>query len=214
MSRRWLMVDICSGLGGASEPFVQHPDWDVIRVEISELCSDVPHTWVEDILRPGFIDNLLERLNGRVPDLLWCSPPCREFSLAQNFHGGLIENPSLDLVKQCLAIRDALNPVWWIIENVKGSIKHFRPLMGGPTVILGPYCLYGRFPLFHVNMKGYSKMEKDSWGDDPLRPQKRAYVPFKLGEALRQSIQYQSTLEHYLWFNATRAKGKLSRRKR
>ena len=38
------VLDLCSGLGGASEAFVNHPHWEVIRIENNELLADVPHT--------------------------------------------------------------------------------------------------------------------------------------------------------------------------
>lgn len=208
MGRRYLMVDCGSGLGGASEPMVQHPDWDVIRIDISELVADVPHTYIKDILDKDFISwikNLI--LNtwyvNRKIDLLWFSPPCTEFSLARQPQ---IANPSLAIVKRCIQIKNALNPYAWIIENVKGAQKHFLPLLGVKRSHMGPYYFWGDYPHFYADIRGHSKYlfeGKEPWSTDPLRPFKRAYVPWTIGECLRQSIQYQSTLDS---FSATKAK--------
>lgn len=190
------MVDLFSGLGGASQPFVDHPKWDVFRVEISELCSHVPHTIIADVM-----DDYLHLYLPSCIDLLWMSPPCTEFSLARHPR---IENPDLTLVKRCLELVEILNPRYWVIENVKGSIKHLRPILGEPrTIIGGKFVLWGNFPLFSANIDNHSKMKNDSWSSDPLRPQKRAIVPPQIGEALRQSIDYQTTIDG---FTSTRAK--------
>lgn len=185
-----LIIDLFSGLGGASQAFVEHPDWQVIRVELEEGCSHVPHTIIGDVQ-----DELLIKSLPSKPDLLWMSPPCTEFSTART---PKIENPDLTLVKRCVEIVALLDPKNWIIENVTGAIKHLEPILGLPNVIIGgKYVLWGKFPKFTANIAGHSKMENDSWSTDPLRPQKRALVPWPISEACRQSIQYQSTLDLY-----------------
>ena len=194
---KYRMLDLFSGLGGASEAFVQSKYWEVVRIENNPLCADVECTQIIDI-------NVIHANRAiyavKQWDLIWASPPCTQFSKARVPQ---IKNPDLGLVKKTIEIIEALNPRYWIIENVDGAIKHFMPLLGPPRLKLGPYCLWGNFPLFNVNMKGYSKMDGDTWSDDPLRPQKRAYVPFKISEALRQSIQYQSTLVEFNEAKAT-----------
>ena len=44
------MLDLFSGLGGASEAFVQSDDWEVIRIESNPVLSGVPHTQTRDVL--------------------------------------------------------------------------------------------------------------------------------------------------------------------
>lgn len=184
------MIDLFSGLGGASEAFVQHPDWEVIRVELSENCSHVAHTIMGDVLD----DNLIQSLPSNV-DILWMSPPCTEFSTARVPR---IENPDLTLVKRCRDIVEILQPQAWVLENVVGSIRHLDGILGLPNVIIGgKYVLWGKFPKFTANISHHSKMENDSWSTDPLRPQKRAYVPWAISEALRQTLTYQTKLDKY-----------------
>ena len=43
------MLDLFSGLGGASEAFVDCPGWNVLRVENNPLLSGVPNTVIMDI---------------------------------------------------------------------------------------------------------------------------------------------------------------------
>ena len=43
------VLDLCSGLGGFSEAFVNDLDWEVMRIENNPLLSEVPHTEIIDI---------------------------------------------------------------------------------------------------------------------------------------------------------------------
>ena len=194
------MVDIFAGLGGASSAFVNHPDWDVIRVEVSDIVKHYMscHTAFDfrtyiwgDITKWETYQELIEKIRGRTIDLLWMSPPCTEFSLARN---PKIENPSLELLFTSLAIKESLKPRYWIIENVKGAIKKFNPIVGHTVYKLDPFYLWGVFPIFSPGIK-HSKVENDGWSDDPLRPFKRAKIPPEFSEALRQTIQYQQQLD-------------------
>ena len=203
---KFLMVDIFAGLGGASSAFVDHPDWEVIRVEISntvwqevfknESYSDEEfdsYIW-GDITKWEIYYDLLEKIKGRTVDLLWMSPPCTEFSLARN---PKITNPSLELLFTSITLKESLKPRYWIIENVKGAIKKFNKIVGIPVYKLDPFYLWGVFPIFDPDIK-HSKLEGDAkkmWSDDPLRPFTRAKVPFEFSEALRQTIQYQQQLD-------------------
>lgn len=178
------MLDLFSGLGGASEAFVQNPDWTVVRIDNNPLLEDVKHTIIMDI-------NDFNPLTIQCADfdLIWASPPCTNFSQVNPNR-----NPpaGIPLVQRTIEIIEALKPRCWIIENVKGSIKHLAPLLGPPRLIIGPYVFWGNFPLFWVNLQGYSKFENDTWSSDPLRPQRRAYVPFEISQALLHALDNQT----------------------
>lgn len=186
------MIDLCSGLGGASEAFVQ-AGWEVLRIDNNPLMSGVPHTntidifdfeeWVED----GLVDLQLE------PDLIWFSPPCLEFSLA--YSAPRPDKPSLGILKCGIRIIEMLKPKYFVIENVKGAIKHFEPLLGKPVQINQAYILWGVFPGF-VPPPFPSKAEKDKrWS--PIRSNIRAQVPIELSHSLLEAIQCQRSITDY-----------------
>ena len=68
------MVDLCSGLGGASQTMVDN-GWEVVRFDNNPLLKDVPHTRLHDIMK-------MPKFEADDVDLIWASPPCVEFSLA------------------------------------------------------------------------------------------------------------------------------------
>lgn len=199
------MLDLFCGLGGASQTMVDHPDWEVIRIDnnpdllqhLSFICKDVNVV----------LDEIKTRSIHILPiDLIWASPPCTQFSEGYNSpkckhrRSKSTEpyKPDMSLVETTLKIIEALKPRYWIIENVKGAIKFFEPLLGAPKVIIGPYCLWGEFPLFDAKLPvGYSKENDEDRFGRALRPNARALVPIEISEACRQSIQYQTRLDKW-----------------
>lgn len=114
---RLLMIDLFSGLGGASQAMVKK-GWEVITVDINSefnptICCDVR--------------NFLVYWDGRSPDLLWASPPCDEFSKSQKPWYGFPtpSRESLELVFCVLEIVRVIKPRFWILENVIGMQKWF-----------------------------------------------------------------------------------------
>jgi site-specific DNA-cytosine methylase len=81
----WIL-DLCSGLGGASEAFVKDPHWEVVRIENNPKLGIIPHTEILDVMQ--WIDWLPALLSekGR-PTVIWASPPCLEFSQAYRAPG-------------------------------------------------------------------------------------------------------------------------------
>lgn len=193
-----VMVDLFSGLGGASEAMVQSPNWEVRRFDNNPLLEDVPHTTIGDLrIVPQ------NWWNEKV-DLLWASPPCLEFSQAYSApeviarREGRVHEPDLSLVELAIRVREWMEPEWFVLENVAGSIKHLLPLLGEPTQIIGQFILWGRFP--HIAMpRGWvhSKYENDAWSSDPLRSNKRAKIPIEISQGLLEAIETQTTLD--LW---------------
>jgi len=198
------MLDLCSGLGGASEAFLQSENWEVKRIENNPILTNIPETTIMDVKtlatalstnRPGHID------------LIWASPPCREFSNAFSspksiaVRAGRIDEyePDLSIVLACLEIIEISKPTHWVIENVVGSIRYLAPILGEPRQIVGPYVLWGNFPLIN-NAKAIptSKKSKDVHSGNPLRANLKAKIPIELSQGLLDSIEQQKTL-HY-WF--------------
>jgi hypothetical protein len=200
-------LDLFSGFGGASEAFAQDlGNWTVLRIDNNPLLGGVPFTVIDDI------DNVKQNLTGPVfeiaekIDVIWASPPCRDFSNAYSSpksihvreHGLDSYKPDMSLLTTALDIIDYVKPKYWIIENVVGSIRYFRDLLGEPRQIIGPYVLWGNFPILHVDeTKLESKNSKDVHSSNPLRSNYKAKVDFEISSSLKSAIENQKSLFEY-----------------
>jgi len=203
------VLDLCSGLGGFSEAFVGDLDWEIMRIENNPLLSEVPHTEIIDIFE--FRDTLHDMMvRGYQPDkvdLILFSPPCREFSLGFNApqavasREGRFEEYSPDMtILECgLEIIELLNPRFYIIENVKGSIRHFEPYVGKPKCSIGSFWFYGKFPSFKPGLQGKipNKAKMDKGSNHPLRLQYRALIPLPISKAIKQAVECQTSLFNF-----------------
>ena len=66
------MLDLFSGLGGASEAMVQDDTWSVLRIENNPLLGGVPFTIIDDVrnLQPHRFDLGISALQGFFKRLL------------------------------------------------------------------------------------------------------------------------------------------------
>jgi hypothetical protein len=200
-------LDLFSGLGGASEAFVQDlGNWTVLRIDNNPLLGGVPFTVIDDI------DNVKQNLTGPVfeiaekIDVIWASPPCRDFSNAYSSpksihvreHGLDSYRPDMSLLTTALDIIDYVKPKYWIIENVVGSIRYFRDHLGEPRQIIGPYVLWGNFPLLDIDSSQLeSKSKKDVHSSNPLRSNYKAKVDFEISRSLKKAVEEQKSLFEY-----------------
>lgn len=182
------ILDLYSGLGGASEAFLQ-AGHDVIRIDNNPLLGDVNSTIIADA---SYAYNFVaeERF-----DLIWASPPCLEFSNAFNApkpkaaREGREFKPDLADVKKAINIIAWLEPRYWVIENVIGAIKDFEPLLGEPTQIIGAYVLWGHFPQLVAPSPNSLIGKTAIWKiGDPLRANKRAIIPYEISESIMESV--------------------------
>lgn len=198
------MLDLFSGLGGASEAMIQDNTWSVLRIDNNQLLNNVPNTIMMDVKKlpgqlhkPQYIKDI---------DLIWASPPCREFSsgyaspksIASRTIG--IENyePDMSLLETALQIIDIVKPKYWIIENVVGSIRYFREYLGEPRQIIGPYVLWGNFPLIDCNPdKILAKKCKDVHSKNLLRANIKAKVDFEISNGLKKAIENQKSIYEF-----------------
>lgn len=201
------VLDLFSGLGGWSEAFVKR-GYEVQRIENNPLLSGVPHTQEMCVVE---LRDILQDYHDRgyevqKPDVITASPPCLHFSNAfsspksiyQRKYGTLDGyEPPLDLVYATLDIIKLCKPRYWVIENVVGSIRYLEPILGKPRQIIGPYVLWGNYPLLDDNMTLPSKADKDKrWSK--IRANHKAYIPFKLSHALMIAILSQQTVYDWL----------------
>lgn len=195
--RKYTVIDAFSGLGGASEAFLRSGD-EVHRFDNNPLLRDVPNTQLMDLVAtpPHLV------CPGVVPDLVWCSPPCTEFSMGYSgprpraIRAGRTHFPDLRCLKTSIRLVEYFDPRFWVVENVHGAIRYLTPYLGKPTQIIGQYALWGSFPHIQCDLGSHSKMDSDPWSSDPLRANKRGLVPLALSEALRVSMS-TPTLEDF-----------------
>jgi len=200
------MVDLFSGLGGASEAFLQ-AGWKVYRFDNNRAFSDtdseyyVPQSYYCDV-KWMKLDNL-----GPI-EFVWASPPCYEFSNAHSAPRAIASReqrldeykPDMTLLENTIKQIEELKPKYWCIENVVGAIRYFEPYLGKPNITVGPYVLWGNFPPGIFEMpKGYSKSiagDANRWS--PIRSNHRAKVPLWLSKQMLDAIRYQTQLSEWL----------------
>ena len=197
------MLDLYAGLGGASEAMIQDVGWSVRRIDNNPLLMMVENMVNVDVRK---LSDLFWKDEEREEtlELLWASPPCREFSLAYSAPGpianraGIEFEPDVELVEVALELIQKFKPKYWVIENVVGSIKHFAKLGLKPRQIIGPFVLYGNFPLIHIQ-PGYKhkKSQNDTWSTDPLRANRKALVPIEISRGIKEAIENQKSIFNY-----------------
>ena len=168
------MLDLFSGAGGASAAMVDR-GWRVVTVDNNpahhpEICAAVEEMALADAAALSWIGTVA---------LLWASPPCTEFSRESMPWCKTGREPDLSLVRATLRIVEEVGPRWWCIENVRGSLKWLRPLLGKPLVSTGPIFLWGRLPPMIV-----PKVDPYKERITGERPDLRSKLPYHLSMAV------------------------------
>ena len=195
-----LMLDLFAGFGGQSEAFILDDGWDILRIDNNELLAQVPRMRMMNIAQLDAKDLSPKGANGERIEYIHASPPCHGFSLG--FHApkavasrrGVPYEPCTKLVEKSKEIIDALNPRFWSIENVRGSIKHLRPILGEPTLIVGAYVYWGRFPPVQNTAAEIPKKSQKDKRHSPLRSNYRALIPLPLSPAFKDAIETQTRI--------------------
>lgn len=172
-----LMLDLFAGKGGASQAMNER-GWKVITVDINPD------------FKPDIIADISTfKYEGPIPDLIWASPPCIEFSkdsLPKSWACNIVPaKPDISLMLAAKRIIEEVNPRWWIIENVRGAVKHFKPHLGNYQKKTGSRYLWGYFPIFDCN-PGYGK-----WRLPPSneRAAIRSLIPRQVSLALALAVE-------------------------
>lgn len=206
-----IMVDLCSGLGGASQPFIDR-GWNVLRIDNNPQFEKIPNTIIMSIKDTLFLlDDYQTDTKFLNPDFIWASPPCNCFSIASlniNWtkrrkpkHKGVID--SIRTVVWCIDTIELFNPKYWVIENPRGKLRNILNKPGiiypGLTTDLGlwgsksrkPTDLWGVFPKITLpELSPDIQMVMESKKDNrPSKPELRAVIPYKLGESIANSIE-------------------------
>lgn len=135
-NKTYNFLDLFAGAGGFSEGFLQAEKNNkifnfILASDINENC-ELTHVvrynhqlnldagfLHQDITEPDFLDNLLEKVNGRTIDVVCGGPPCQSFSLAgkrKKF------DKKDDLFSHYLNVIKVLQPKYFVMENVKGIL--------------------------------------------------------------------------------------------
>lgn len=172
-----LMLDLCCGLGGASEAMRAH-GWEVVTVDIEAsfaptICMDVRQfLW-----------------DGPRPDLVWASPPCTEFARESMPWCKTGQHPDMAIFNACLSLVQSIQPRYWAIENVKGSIPYFSPYLGQPQCSNNPYFVWTNAGVGKIR---FSKRHKESFSSK--RRAERSKVPYEISDAFRFVCESQLSL--------------------
>lgn len=194
--RNLVWLDLCSGLGGASQPALDR-GWKVIRVDIdARFKPDI----VADVrslpLKPFHVD------------VLWASTPCTEYSkwgMRHFYPSPPIPDISLEL--GVLRAIDRFSPSSWIVENVRAARPWLNPLFGPPYVVSSGHVYWGRPPGLLPQTQPHKIAPHRKFGTDPrayfksrgmsaigtghmgLTPAEAARIPYEIGEAVCRAVE-------------------------
>lgn len=193
MSAEFHVLDLFAGLGGFSAAFDDSDRWDLTTVEIDPTFGPDITADVFD-LRPSDFEQEF--------DVIVASPPCTEFSPAQNLNGS--HEPAGDavaLVYHTLGLVRGLSPSYWFIENPRGQL---RSLIGRPKETV-TYCQYGETRMKPTDLWGEHpdgfvgrrcaygdschEQNREGTNNYPNDPNQKAVVPYGLSDAIREACE-------------------------
>lgn len=187
----WL--DLCSGLGGASQPALDR-GWKVIRVDIDprfkpDIVADVRHL----PLKPFHVD------------VLWASPVCTDFAKwGMRCFFPEPPDPDLSLVLGVRQAIDRFNPRFWAVENVRSSRPWLNRIFGIPRACSVSHVLYGTFPGLIPPIRAHKSGDRSvapnggrqsprmiqRWGKgDEHAAAEAAKIPYEIGEAICAAVE-------------------------
>lgn len=186
--KQLVWLDLCSGLGGASQPALDR-GWKVIRVDIDpRFKPDFLYDLIDAALRQELIIKLLRTKQHF--DVIWASPVCTEYTksaLPKTWASTWKNPPKPDnaLTKGCLEVIEALSPDWWIIENVMGARKFLTPILGPIAAKICGHVFWGRLPGLIPDAQSH----KWRLPPTPDRTALRAKIPYEIGEAICAAVE-------------------------
>ena len=182
-------LDCFCGMGGVSEGFASE-GFDVTGIDIVDAPKMLGYKY-------HFIQANMLTLRGgdfRGFDVIWGSPPCRDFTILNDARWKIKKNPQhgLELVDCFIKFVAEANPKLWIMENVVG-LEKYVPVK--PTIHKSPIGKYmkrsfwGNFPTFLMPTDlGKFKM-RESCGWDKLAHWERARIPFPCSQAFAKACK-------------------------
>ncbi len=161
------MLDCFCGLGGVSDGFAKE-GFEVLGIDIVDMVSlGYKHK---------FIQTDVTKLDGKDYqgyDVIWGSPPCRDFSNLGQIYGKYWKKPpnvenGLIAVKAFLQFAKNAEPKIWIMENVANLSKYLdlKPMTITKITKGKNHVFYGNCPPFLMPRTMYSIRGKTSTGRD------------------------------------------------
>ena len=149
--RKFRLLDCFCGMGGVSDGFAME-GFDVTGIDIVDAPKMLGY-------KHKFIQADMMTLKGedfRGYDVIWGSPPCRDFSKQAKWLGRKwVHNPpnpekGLKLVHSFLEFVVNASPRLWILENVRGLKNYLqeRPILETRLTVAKHHCFWGNFPYF------------------------------------------------------------------
>ena len=168
-----LCIDLCSGLGGFSQAFVD-AGWEVVTVDIDPsfnptVCADILTLSASDIETK----TKLRAFSAYEKVVVVASPPCERFSRAHALWPKKGIRKALEIAGACIELIINIQPKYWCLENPKARLRWF---IGEPphSVQLSDYGHNGAGAGRRRNEWGTAK-PTDLWGN----------IPFPMVEAQR-----------------------------
>lgn len=187
-------LDCFCGLGGVSEGFAKE-GFECLGIEINpKIAKKYPYDVVIADVRT------LNGENFRGFDVIWGSPPCRDFSTMTQANKGYVNreppNPQkgLTLINCFLRFVEDAQPKIWLMENVSNLEKHFnlKPILRFLVSIRGYRTLWGNLNFrglmndfhFNINMEyDYTKYQYS------MRSALRSKIPFAWSQAFAKACK-------------------------
>lgn len=148
MGERPLAVDLFTGRGGWARGLLA-AGFRVVGFDILPKPKDYP-------AGAEYVQADVRQVDGarfRGAAVVVASPPCTGFSLARMMNPNADERPNaedFELVLHAVRIIREAQPRFWAIENVRGALRWFEPMLGAPAFRSDPLYVWGRFPGFLV----------------------------------------------------------------
>jgi hypothetical protein len=184
------VLDLCAGLGGLSQAWV-NAGHQVIHVEIDPRLPADLYADVRDLSGQKLIDRF-----GQI-DIVLAAPPCTEYTRHDlPWTRKTAPPPDLSVWQACERIARETDPIWFVLENVRGAI----PFHGRPRASAGRRYFWGWFPPlrlpveFHkyrirkvdIGLSGFTCDERRYWA--------RSRVSLPISTAIMESLQSQRPL--------------------
>jgi len=144
------LLDCFCGIGGVSDGFAKE-GYDVLGIDIEDMPSKgYKHKFLQADIRN------LDGKDFQEYDVIWGSPPCRDFTAIGRLYGKKWKNPpnpeeGIKLIKCFLKFVERAEPKIWIMENVSLLTKYFKeiePRVDTYITFGKKHVFYGNFPLF------------------------------------------------------------------